>query len=134
MYNYYMSRQMMAHPILLEARQIAPNQILITYDQPTDLASTTKVSNYWIRSNMSPVGIASVGMTESLSAENAIRPNMAMITPVDNSKTRYVMTFTVNAMSGVMYTVLPCYVNLEGRTGYMGENWGPVSRNMFTGM
>jgi len=127
MYNYYMSRQMVDHPILLEARQIAHNRILITYDQPTDLASATNVSNYWIRSNMGPVGIASVGMTESLTAENALRPDMSKITPVDNSKTRYVMTFSVNAMSGVMYTVLPCYVNLEGRTGYTGANWGPTS-------
>ncbi|MBP0723735.1 hypothetical protein J5Y03_00890 [Bacillus sp. RG28] len=134
MYNYNISRQMPAHPILLEARQIAPNQILITYDQPTNLASATNVSNYWIRSNMGPVGIASVGMTDSLNAKNALRPDMAKITPVDNSKTKYVITFNVNAMSGVMYTVLPCYVNLEGRTGYMGENWGPASRNMFTGV
>jgi hypothetical protein len=27
-------------------------EILITYDQPADLASATNISNYWIRSNM----------------------------------------------------------------------------------
>jgi hypothetical protein len=92
------------------------------------------VSNYWIRSNMGPAGIASVGMNEALTAANAIRPDMAMIAPADNSRMRFVMIFSVNAMSGVMYTVLPCFVNLEGMTSYMGENWGPLSRNMFIGM
>ncbi len=52
------------HPVLVEARQTAPNQILITYDQRSDLASATNVSNYWIRSNMGPAGIASVGMPD----------------------------------------------------------------------
>ncbi|QDX94368.1 hypothetical protein EEL30_20020 [Brevibacillus laterosporus] len=127
-------QQMMPHPILLEVRQTAPNQILMTYDKRTDLASATNVSNYWIRSNMVPVGIATVGMKDALTAENAIRPDMAMITPADNSMMRYFVTFRVNAMSGIMYTVLPCFVNLEGMTGFMGENWAPFSRNMFIGM
>lgn len=127
--------QMITHPILLEARQIAPNQILINYDQRTDLASAMNVSNYWIRSNMErPTGIATVGMSAPLTASNAIRPDVGMITPIDNSNMRFVMTFIVNAVSGVMYTVLPCFVNLEGMSGYMGENWGPFSRNMFIGM
>lgn len=134
MSGFYTERQMIPHPILLEARQIASNQILLTYDKRTDLASTTNVSNYWIRSNMGPVGIASVGMKDALTAQNAISPDMAMITPADNSMMRYVMTFRVNAMSGIMYTVLPCFVNLEGMTGYRGENWAPFSRNMFIGM
>ncbi|MFJ7826122.1 hypothetical protein [Psychrobacillus sp. NPDC096623] len=126
---------MITHPILLEVRQIAPNQILIQYDQRTDLASAMNVSNYWIRSNMErPAGIATVGMGSALTASNAIRPDMAMITLADNSNMRFVMTFMVNAMSGVMHTVLPCFVNLEGGSGYRGENWGPFSRNMFIGM
>ncbi|WP_227011839.1 hypothetical protein [Paenibacillus lutimineralis] len=129
-----MERQTIPHPILLEARLIASNQILLSYDKRTDLASATNVSNYWIRSNMGPVGIASVGMSDALTAENAIRPDMAMITPADNSMMRYVMGFRVNAMPGIMYTVLPCFVNLEGMTGYRGENWAPFSRNMFFGM
>ncbi len=128
-------RQMITHPILLEARQIAPNQILIQYDQRADLVSATNVYNYWIRSNMErPAGIATVGMGSALTASNAIRPDMAMITPADNSNMRFVITFMVNAMSGVMHTVLPCFVNLEGGSGYRGENWGPFSRNMFIGM
>lgn len=133
MLGFYPEREMMPHPIITEARQIAANQILMTYDQRTDLASATNVSNYWIRSNMGPVGIASVGMKEALTANNAIRPDMARITPADNSRMRYIMTFRVNAMSGVMYTVLPCFVNLEGMTGFRGENWSPFSRNMFIG-
>ena len=56
------------------------------------------------------------------------------ITPVDNSKMTFIMMFRVNAMSGVLYVVLPCFINLEGRTGFMGGNWGPFSRNMFIGM
>jgi len=50
MVTYHDNRQKLPHPILLEARQIAPNQILINYDQRTDLASATNISNYWIRS------------------------------------------------------------------------------------
>lgn len=134
MLSLYAERQMMPHPVIVEARQIAPNQILMTYDQRSDFASATNVSNYWIRSNIGPVGIASVGMLDALTAENSIRPDMAMITPADNSRMRYIMTFRVNAMSGVMYIVLPCFVNLEGMTGFRGGNWGPFSRNMFIGM
>ncbi|WP_336785030.1 hypothetical protein [Paenibacillus sp. MMO-177] len=134
---FHTDRQMMPtmppHPILLEARQVASNQILLTYDKRADIASATNVSNYWIRSNMA-VGIASVGMKDALTAENAIRPDMAMITPADNSMMRFALTFRVNAMSGVMYTVLPCFVNLEGMTGYRGENWATFSKNMFIGM
>lgn len=133
MLTYY-HRQMVAHPILLEARQISSNQILMIYDRPTDLVSVTNVSNYWIRSNMGPMGIASVGMREALTAENAISPNLAMIAPVDNSKMRFVINFRVNITEGVMYTVLPCFVNLEGMSGFMGENWGPNSKNMFIGV
>jgi hypothetical protein len=127
-------RQMMPHPILIEARQMAPNQILIMYDHPTDLASATNVSNYWIRSNMGPGGIASLGMSVAVTAENAIRPEMGMIRPADNSKMRYVMIFRDKAMSGVLHVVLPCFVNLDGRSGFRGENWGPFSRNVFIGM
>ncbi|WHY74827.1 hypothetical protein [Fictibacillus enclensis] len=134
MVNFDRDRQMVPHPILLEARQISSNQILLTYDKRTDLESATNVSNYWIRSNMGPVGIASVGMKDALTAENAIRPDMAMITPADNSRMRYIMIFRDNTMAGIMYTVLPCFVNLEGMTGFRGENWAPFSRNMFVGM
>ncbi|GEM_PF-1815584 len=130
-----MGTQPMPYPILVESRQLAPNQLLLTYDQPTDLASATTISNYWIRSNVTnPTDIASLGMGEALTRENAIRPEKGMITPIDNSRMRFTMTFRVNAISGVLYVVLPCFVNLEGRTGYMGENWGPYSRNMFIGM
>ncbi|WP_391115852.1 hypothetical protein [Psychrobacillus sp. L3] len=132
--NEILAFRQVDHPVLVEATQIAPNQISITYDQPADFASATNVSNYWIRSNMGPIGIATVGMNDPLMSSNAIRPEIGMITPVSNSKTRFVMSFRVNAMTGVMYTVLPCFVNLEGRTGFMGENWGPLSRNMFIGM
>ncbi|PPA93234.1 hypothetical protein C4A77_19340 [Brevibacillus laterosporus] len=130
-----MGAQTTPYPILVEARQLAPNQLLLTYDQPTDLASATTISNYWIRSNRTnPTDIASLGMGEALTKANAIRPEMGMITPVDNSRMRFTMTFRVSAFSGVLYIVLPCFVNLEGRTGYMGENWGPFSRNVFIGM
>lgn len=37
-------------------------------------------------------------------------------------------------MSGVLHVVIPCYVNLEGRSGYMGENLSPFSRNAFIGI
>ncbi|MFF2911406.1 hypothetical protein [Paenibacillus sp. NPDC057934] len=128
-------RQMKSHPILLEATQSAANQILITYDQRTDLESATHISNYWIRSTMeTPTGIATVGMSDALMSSNSIRPDMAQITPIDNSNMRFHITFRVNAVSGVLYTVLPCFVSLEGMTGYMGANWGPASRNVFISM
>ncbi|GGH27621.1 hypothetical protein [Paenibacillus segetis] len=135
MITYYGDRQEIPHPILLEARQVAPNQVLIMYDQRVDLASATNISNYWIRSNMErPAGIASVGMGDAITAANSIPPEMGMIAPADNTKTRFIMTFRDNAMSGILYVVLPCFVSLEGMTGFMGGNWGPFSRNAFIGM
>ncbi|WP_246294144.1 hypothetical protein [Paenibacillus planticolens] len=131
----YDERQMMPHPTLLEARQIAPNQIMLTYDQPTDLVSATNISNYWIRSNMATPGtVASVGMGEMITRENTIRHEMGMISPIDNSKMRFIMMFRANATSGVLHVVLPCFVNLEGRTGFTGGNWGPFSKNFFVAM
>jgi len=125
----------MPHPVVVEARQIASNQILVSYDKPTDLVSATNISNYWIRSNMStPSDIASVGMGEAITKENTIRADRGMIVPLDNSKMRFIMTFKTNATMGVLYIVLPCYVNLEGRSGFTGANWGPFSRNMFIGL
>ncbi|EFU39286.1 hypothetical protein PVOR_25958 [Paenibacillus vortex V453] len=132
---HYNDRLVMPHPILLEARQVAPNQIVMMYDKQTDLASATTISNYWIRSNMeSPTGIASVGMGDALTTANSIRPEMGMITPADHTGMRFVMTFRGNAVPGILYVVLPCFVNLEGMAGYMGANWGPSSRNAFIGM
>jgi hypothetical protein len=96
--------------------------------------SVTNVSNYWIRSNIGPGGIASVNMKDTLTANNAIRPDMARITLADNSRMRYIMAFRVNVMPGIMYIVLPCSVNLEGMTGFRGENWSAFSKNMFIGM
>ncbi|NIK77746.1 hypothetical protein FHS15_002884 [Paenibacillus castaneae] len=134
MYNYYVERQTVPHPVVVEARQVAANQILVTYDQRADVASATNISNYWIRSNMGPDGVASVGMSDALSASNSIRPEMGMIMPADNSKMRFLMTFSRNVTPGSFYIVLPCFVSLEGNTGYTGGNWGPLSRNMFFGM
>lgn len=130
----YTDQQIVPHPVLLEARQVAPNQILMTYDHRSDLASATNVSNYWIRGSMGAVGIASVNMGNMLVSENAVRPDMATIAAADNSMMRFIMTFRVSATRGVTYIVLPCFVNLEGMSGYRGENWGPFSRNMFVGM
>jgi hypothetical protein len=126
--------QMVPHPVLTVARQTAPNQIEITYDQPTDLTSATNVRNYWIRNNLDrPSDIATVERGNMmLLPTNSLTPNMVRITPVGNSKRRFLMTFSLNATPGVQYTVLPCFVNLEGRTGFGGENWGPESRNTFT--
>ena len=126
--------QLVPHPVLTIARQTAPNQIEITYDQPTDLKSATNVNNYWIRNNLDrPSDIATVERGNmNLLPTNSLTPNMVRITPVGNSKKRFLMTFNLNATPGVQYTVLPCFVNLEGRTGFGGENWGPESRNTFT--
>ncbi|MFE4897924.1 hypothetical protein [Peribacillus butanolivorans] len=126
--------QMVPHPILLVARQIAPNQIEIVYDQLTDLESATNVKNYWIRNNLDrPSDIATVARDDMmLLPTNSLTSNMAKITPVDNSRKRFIITFNINATTGVQYTVLPCFVNLQGKTGFGGENWGPKSRNTFT--
>jgi hypothetical protein len=109
----------------------------MTYDKRTDLASATNVSNYWIRSNVDhpiPPGMATEGMDWGLTNLNAVRPDLAAITPIDNSNMRFVMTFRFNAMSGLLHVVLPCFVNLEGMKGFDGINWGPYSKNVFIGM
>ncbi|GIN85766.1 hypothetical protein J6TS2_21520 [Heyndrickxia sporothermodurans] len=137
MNSSYDNRQKPSHPILMEVRQIAPNQIIMTYDKRTDLASATNVSNYWIRSNVDhpiPPGMASEGMDWGLSESNAVRPDMATIIPADNSNMRFIMTFRFKAISGLMHVVLPCFVNLEGMTGFDGINWGSFSNNMFISM
>nr|WP_132745218.1 hypothetical protein [Scopulibacillus darangshiensis] len=125
--------QMVPHPVLLVARQTAPNQIEIFYDQPTDLESATKVQNYWIRNNLDrPHDIATVESGNMmLIPANSLMPSMARITPVDHSRKRFVITFNVNATPGVHYTVLPCFVNLEGRQGFRGENWNQQSMKTF---
>ncbi|UOQ43794.1 hypothetical protein MUN89_18220 [Halobacillus salinarum] len=124
----------MPHPILLSAIQRSPNQIELVYDQPVDLQSATNVSNYWIRNNLDrPADIATLGRNDMmLLPTNSLTPNMAMITPMDNSKQRFILAFNVNATPGVQYTVIPCFVNLEGRTGYGGDNLSPRSENIFT--
>ena len=118
----------------MEVKQLSPNQILVVYDRRTDLASATNVSNYWIRSNIEhpiPPAVATEGMNLALTKANALRPDMAAIRPVDNSNMRFFMTFKVNVIPGLMYIVLPCFVNVEGWAGFDGPNWGPFSKNMF---
>lgn len=121
-------------PIILKAVQTAPNQILITYDKRVDLESATNVSNYWIRStNEKPitVGISTEGMDLALIDENALRSDLAVITPADHSALNFLITFRYNAVPGLLHVVLPCYVNVENSNGYAGANWGPISQNMF---
>lgn len=130
-------RQKPPHPILLEVRQIAPNQIVMTYDQRTDIESATNVSNYWIRSNIEhplPPGMATEGMDNALGNLNALRSDMARITPIGPSNMRFLLTSRFRAITGFVHVVLPCFVNLEGMTGYDGVNWAPFSRNIFIGM
>lgn len=94
----------------------------MTFDKRTDLASATNVFNYWIRSNAEqpiPPGMATEGMDWELTDSNSVRPYIATITPVDNSKMRYLMTFKFNAISGLLHVVLSCFVNLEGMTGLL---------------
>lgn len=134
MYIYQEARQMVPHPVLTEVRQIAANQVLLVYDQRADFGSATRLSNYWIRSNKGAGGAASLGMDEALTAANAIRPEAAMITAADNTNMRFIITFRERPMTGVTHIVLPCFVGVEGMTGYGGANWGPFSRNVFIGM
>ncbi|NIK69663.1 hypothetical protein [Paenibacillus sp. BK720] len=122
------------HPVLTSARQTAANQILLTYDRRADLNSAVRLSNYWIRSNAGTNSAASVNMGNALSASNALRPDMAMITPADNSGMHFLITFRSNIPPRTLYIVLPCFVNTEGAAGFNGENWGPYSMNMFIGM
>ncbi|SDM65463.1 hypothetical protein [Sediminibacillus halophilus] len=124
---------MVSHPILLSATQIAPNQIELVYDQPTDLRSAMNVQNYWIRNNLAtPSDIATLGRNDMmLLPTNSLTPNMAIIRPMDDSNSRFLLTFSVNATPGVHYTVIPCFVNLEGMSGYGGDNLGPNSKNTF---
>jgi hypothetical protein len=127
-------RQTASQPIVVQTRQVGANQILFTYNQRADLASATNVSNYWIRSNAGPNGVASLSMGDALMRANAIRPDLGMIRPVDDTKMNFIMTFRNNIPSGTLYVLLPCFVNQEGGSGFTGGNWGPSSMNMFIGM
>lgn len=134
MYYDQVDRQMMPHPVLRDVRQISSNQIMFSYDQRTDLESAIKISNYWIRGNGGPGGAASLGMGEMLTSANAISADMGVIRPVGNTKMNFIMTFRNPIMSHTLHVVLPCFVSLEGMTGYTGGNWGPYSMNMFVGI
>ncbi|MDT9027469.1 hypothetical protein [Rossellomorea yichunensis] len=134
MSKYIQERAKPPHPIIMEVVQTAPNQILLTYDVPTDPVSATNIWNYWIRTNINPPitkGISSEGMDYGLMDTNSLRSDLAVVQPYDNSKMRYTITFRNRAVPGLLHIVLPCYVNVEGSTGYAGTNWNEKSRNYF---
>ena len=72
--------------------------------------------------------ISSVGMGDALTMANTIRSDKGTIMPIDQSKTKFMMNFRVNAVTGVVYIVLPCFVSLEGQSGYTGANWGTIQQ------
>lgn len=78
-------------------------------------------------------GVASLRMSEALTRENTIRPEMGRISPIGHSKRRFIITFQKSTRPGVLYVVVPCFVNVEGRSGYGGANWDAYSRNAFIG-
>jgi hypothetical protein len=69
-------------------------------------------------------------MGEMITRDNTIHPEIGMISPIDNSRMRFVLTSRANAVPGFLHAVLPCFVNLEGRTGFTGADWGPFSRKI----
>ncbi|EIT86672.1 hypothetical protein A374_03839 [Fictibacillus macauensis ZFHKF-1] len=133
-YSHAFDDRDVPHPVIVEVRQISRNQLLIAYDQQADLATATRIQNYWIRSNKGVGDIASLNMEDGLSMMNSLRPGMATIEPVRNSRRRFLITFKQPAMRGVTYIVLPCYVGLSGQPQFGGANWGAYSHNTFVGM
>ncbi|MTH55792.1 hypothetical protein GKZ89_20585 [Bacillus mangrovi] len=116
------------------AKQIAKNQVEMVYDRPCDLESALKVTNYWIRVNRKqPVGIGTVGEDGKLTAGNSLQPQNTAVAPADQSKMRFILTFSKQAAPGVIHEVLPCFVSQDGHSGYRGENWDQTSENQFTG-
>ncbi|MFS0782627.1 hypothetical protein [Bacillus sp. 1P06AnD] len=122
-----------AHPILLDVRQVSPNQIELDYDVPTDKAAALNVRNYWIRNNQSQTdGVASMSQNDRvLLPGNSLTPEMAHIESLDDSNTKYALTFKRKMVPGVQYTVLPCNISIKGQNDYKGQNWSPESENVF---
>jgi hypothetical protein len=111
---------------------VALNKIELFYDRPVNLQTATKANSYWVRNNTNQAtDIASISKNDPVAINNALTPNRVKITPIDNTRTRFLMIFNVNATSGVQYTVIPCFITTPDRSGYMGGNYSPSSKNTF---
>jgi hypothetical protein len=123
-----------AIPNLVKVMQISKNKVELVYDRAVDTMSATTPGNYWIRSDQAMAsGIANLGKNDMVTATNGLKKSQVMITAVDKSKKKFIMTFTANVTPGVKYTVIPCSVDANGSMGYMGPNFSTMSMNTFVG-
>lgn len=79
-------------------KQVGPNRIELLFDRPVNLQSATRAGSYWVRNNLDrPADIASIGKNDPVNRETALTPNRVVITTVERTGTRFLMTFNVNA-------------------------------------
>jgi len=119
-------------PLLIEAKQLDTNKIVLTFDRPADRVSATNITNYWLQSNEQfPTGVASLGINEEPNVNNSLKPENAWVQSFYFTKTTFVLIFKRRLTTCVQYRVLPWFINAEGKHGYNGPNYTDLSKNTF---
>ncbi|MFC4778254.1 hypothetical protein ACFO9Q_15755 [Paenibacillus sp. GCM10023252] len=113
-----------AVPMLSELKQIGPNQLQVTYDQPVDGAKAIDPANYWIQSQTdeTPIGIATLGKTDAVKPSNGLTADKVKIVPRVDSNQSFVLTFHQNMAPGGKYKLIICNVTAPGAPPSSGDN------------
>jgi hypothetical protein len=111
-------------PMLTTLKQISPNQLRVTYDQPVDQTKGMDPKNYWIQSTseQTPTNIATLGMNDSVNNSNSLTTEKVAIQSADNNGQTFVLTFNQNIAKGMAFKMIICYVTRPGAPPYSGDN------------
>lgn len=111
-------------PMLKDLQQTSANQLKVTYDQPVDAAKGMRPGNYWVQSltETTPTGIATLGMSDSVSPANALTADKVTITPADTTGSSFLLTFNQNIPTAKSYKLIICYVTVPNAPPYSGGN------------
>ncbi|GGG54390.1 hypothetical protein [Paenibacillus radicis (ex Gao et al. 2016)] len=115
-------------PMVTGVNQIAANQLRVTYDQPVDQVKGINPNNYWIQSTteQTPTNIATLGMNDSVNANNALTAEKVQIQASGNNGQDFILTFNQNIARGMAFKLIICYVTKPGAPPYSGDN-GSIS-------
>ncbi|OCT16224.1 hypothetical protein A8709_01940 [Paenibacillus pectinilyticus] len=111
-------------PMLAELKQISPNQLQVTYDQPVDLTKGMTPTNYWIQDmmNVTPKGIATLGKNDTVNATNSLTMATVTIQPVSGANQSFILTLKHKIPKGKAYKMIICYVTKPGDPPFSGDN------------
>ncbi|MBP2001362.1 tRNA(Ile2) C34 agmatinyltransferase TiaS [Paenibacillus shirakamiensis] len=113
-----------AIPMLTSLRQIAPNQLQVTYDQPVDQVKGIDPKNYWIQSTseQTPTNIATLGMNDSVNSTNSLTAANVSIQTTGSKGQSFILTFKQNISKGMAFKMIICFVTKPGAPLYTGDN------------